>query len=64
MDGAVTIVEAMEESAALLKVRVHRLASGARIIDAGIEAEGGLDAGLALAEICMGGLGNATYTPL
>jgi methenyltetrahydromethanopterin cyclohydrolase len=52
MDGAVTGVD------------VERLPGGARIIDAGIEAEGGLDAGLALAEICLGGLGNATYSPL
>jgi methenyltetrahydromethanopterin cyclohydrolase len=58
------IADALEESAALLKVRVQRLPGGARIIDAGIEAEGGLDAGLALAEICLGGLGNATYSPL
>ena len=34
------------------------------MIDAGVEVEGGYDAGLALAEICMGGLGNVGYTPL
>ncbi len=59
---ALEIADGMEEHASLLRVRVHRLPSGARVIDAGIETDGGLDAGLALAEICMGGLGNVTYT--
>ena len=44
--------------------RPARSPSGARVIDAGVEAEAGIDAGLALAEICMGGLGNVAYTPL
>ena len=30
----------------------------------GVEAEGGIEAGLALAEICMGGLGNVSFAPL
>jgi methenyltetrahydromethanopterin cyclohydrolase len=34
------------------------------VIDAGVEADGGIEAGLALAEICMGGLGNVSCTPL
>src|SRR5262245_55637106 len=41
-----------------LRVAVHSLASGARVIDAGIDAPGGLGAGRALAELCMGGLGH------
>ena len=57
------IADAMEENAALLRIRAHRLPGGARVIDAGVEVDGGLDAGLALAEICMGGLGNAAYGP-
>jgi methenyltetrahydromethanopterin cyclohydrolase len=58
------IADAMEENAALLRLRAYRLPGGARVLDAGIDADGGLDAGLAIAEICMGGLGNVTYTPL
>jgi methenyltetrahydromethanopterin cyclohydrolase len=34
------------------------------VIDAGVEAQGGIEAGLALAEICMGGLGNVSFAPL
>jgi len=61
---AAEIADALAESGPLLRVRAHTLAGGARVIDAGVEIEGGYDAGLALAEICMGGLGNVAYTPL
>jgi len=47
-----------------LRVAVHTLASGARVIDAGIEAPGGLGAGRVLAELCMGGLGHIEFAPL
>jgi methenyltetrahydromethanopterin cyclohydrolase len=61
---AAEIVESMVDDAASLRIAVHTLPGGARVIDAGVEAPGGLDAGLALAEICMGGLGAITYAPL
>ena len=47
-----------------LRVAVHRLSSGARVIDAGVEAEGGFAAGRTLAELCMGGLGHIEFQPL
>jgi methenyltetrahydromethanopterin cyclohydrolase len=47
-----------------LRLNVHTLSCGARILDAGIDAEGGLGAGRALAELCMGGLGNVAFTTL
>jgi methenyltetrahydromethanopterin cyclohydrolase len=46
------------------RVAVRTLANGARVIDAGIAVLGGLGAGLALAEICMGGLGRVSYGPV
>ncbi len=52
------------ERAAELRIGVHRLESGARVIDAGIDAPGGFAAGLMLAELCMGGLGHVEYAPL
>ena len=52
------------EHAAEWRLAVHRLASGARVIDAGVEAVGGLRAGRAMAEICLGGLGHVEVTPL
>jgi len=49
---------------ALQRVAVQTMGTGARVIDAGIATQGGLGAGLALAEICMGGLGRVTYAPV
>jgi methenyltetrahydromethanopterin cyclohydrolase len=74
MDGQVTslrmneaageIADSMADQADLLRVRTHRLPGGARVIDAGIQVDGGIDAGLALSEICMGGLGNVAPTAI
>jgi methenyltetrahydromethanopterin cyclohydrolase len=58
------IADRLAEQEDRYRVRVTTLAGGARVIDAGVDAPGGLDAGLALAQICMGGLGNVAYTPL
>jgi methenyltetrahydromethanopterin cyclohydrolase len=63
-ETALEIADSMADQADALKVRVHRLPGGARVIDAGVEIDGGIDAGLALAEICMGGLGNITPVPV
>ena len=47
-----------------LRIAVRTLASGARVVDAGVEVPGGFAAGLALAELCMGGLGHVEFTSL
>jgi methenyltetrahydromethanopterin cyclohydrolase len=62
--AASEIADTMADQAELLRVRAFRLPSGARVIDAGVKADGGIEAGLALAEICMGGLGNVSCSPL
>lgn len=56
------LVEALIKDAAALNLAIIQHASGAIIIDAGIEAAGGLEAGRRIAEICMGGLGQVTFT--
>jgi methenyltetrahydromethanopterin cyclohydrolase len=61
---AVAIAERMMEEPAGLKVQTTTLPNGARVIDAGIAADGGFNAGLLLAEICMGGLGDVEYAEL
>jgi methenyltetrahydromethanopterin cyclohydrolase len=61
---ATEIADELNEHAPLFRVVSHTLTSGARVIDAGVETDGGFDAGLALAEICMGGLGHVAYTPV
>jgi methenyltetrahydromethanopterin cyclohydrolase len=47
-----------------LRIAVHTLSNGARVIDAGSNVSGGYGAGLALAELCMGGLGRVTFAPV
>jgi methenyltetrahydromethanopterin cyclohydrolase len=47
-----------------LRIASRTLTGGTRVIDAGVDAPGGLAAGLALAELCMGGLGHVAYVPL
>ena len=63
-EAAHEIADGMADQAELLRVRAFRLPGGARVIDAGVEVDGGIEAGLALAEICMGGLGNVTAAPV
>jgi methenyltetrahydromethanopterin cyclohydrolase len=63
-EAASDLADSMAEQQDLLRIKCYRLESGARIIDAGVEVDGGIEAGLALAEICMGGLGNVSCTPL
>jgi len=43
-------------------VKVKKPARGVTIIDAGIDVEGGFEAGRLITEICMGGLGKAKIT--
>lgn len=52
------LVQQLITNAKSLRVKVEKLENGATIIDAGIKAEGGLEAGRLIAEICMGGLGH------
>jgi methenyltetrahydromethanopterin cyclohydrolase len=54
------IVERIIANADALQVKVLKHASGATIVDAGIEVSGGLEAGRLIAEVCMGGLGQVT----
>ena len=61
---AVAIADRMVEHAAELRVAQHTLPGGARVIDAGVDAPGGLAAGLAMAHACMGGLGHVSFAPL
>jgi methenyltetrahydromethanopterin cyclohydrolase len=46
-----------------LQVLVHRRADGGCLVDLGIEAAGGLEAGRRLAEICLAGLAQVSFVP-
>ncbi|QBQ53884.1 methenyltetrahydromethanopterin cyclohydrolase [Nitrosococcus wardiae] len=53
-------VERLVHEAESLRLKIHDLDNGTQVVDAGIEAPGGLEAGRRIGEICMGGLGCAT----
>lgn len=55
---AAPLVERLVADADVLRLHVRPGPLGARIVDAGIEATGGIEAGRRIAEICMGGLGS------
>ena len=57
------LVDRLVANAARLRVQVSKGEAGETIIDAGKAALGGIDAGLALAEICLGGLGTVSLAP-
>jgi methenyltetrahydromethanopterin cyclohydrolase len=59
---ALPIVKYMIAHADRLRLKIDRLPNHCTIIDAGIQAVGGLEAGRLIAEVCMGGLGNVTLT--
>jgi len=53
----VPLVEALIADAGNLNLGISKHPTGATIVDGGIEAAGGQEAGRRIAEICMGGLG-------
>lgn len=61
---AAAIVEKMITDSEALGLGVTRLTNGATVIDAGIETQGSLSAGLLFAEACLGGLGKVGLTRL
>jgi len=63
-ERAWALADACAQRAAELRVAVLSLPSGARVLDCGVDAVGGLAAGKALAELCMGGLGHLDFAPV
>jgi methenyltetrahydromethanopterin cyclohydrolase len=61
-ERATELANAMVEESALLRVQSLILRSGARVIDAGVATPGGYRAGIAMSEICMGGLSHISCT--
>lgn len=57
------LCDEMAGQSARLRIEVHRSPSGARLIDCGVQARGGLQAGLWLARACMASLGDVRLAP-
>ncbi|HUA48143.1 MAG TPA: methenyltetrahydromethanopterin cyclohydrolase [Solirubrobacteraceae bacterium] len=62
-ERAAELVDALVADATALGIEVRTLGSGARLVDCGAKARGGLRAGLGFAAACMGGLGRIDPVP-
>ena len=60
---AAELTAALSRDAAILNLGIDRGPLGEALIDAGAKRRGGVDAGLRIAEICMGGLGAVRLIP-
>jgi methenyltetrahydromethanopterin cyclohydrolase len=60
---AAELVDRLKAEAAALRIGVARGPGGETLIDAGSGCRGSIAAGLRVAEICMGGLGNVALVP-
>ncbi len=56
------LVASLVADAERLRLGVERLQNGCLVVDAGIHAPGGLEAGRRIAEICLGGLGSVSLS--
>jgi methenyltetrahydromethanopterin cyclohydrolase len=63
-ERADALVDALVADADALRIDARTLDSGARLVDCGVEAAGGLQAGLGFAGVCMGGLGRIDPVPV
>lgn len=62
-ERAQRLADYMISMAAGLRVAVQTTAAGARVLDCGVNVHGGLQAGLALARVCLAGLAEVSLTP-
>lgn len=60
---AAPLVESLVARASELRLAVSRLENGVRIVDAGQQVSGGIEAGRLIAEICLAGLGRVSVAP-
>jgi methenyltetrahydromethanopterin cyclohydrolase len=62
--NAARLCDALGERAEQIRAHVELRPDGARIIDLGVNARGGLEAGRRLAEICLAGLADISFAPV
>jgi methenyltetrahydromethanopterin cyclohydrolase len=62
-ERALRLADYAASNAAALRIEAHTSAGGARIIDCGVKTPGGLQAGLALARVCLAGQAEVSLAP-
>jgi methenyltetrahydromethanopterin cyclohydrolase len=62
-ERAMRLADYVASTAAALRVQVQTTAAGARVIDCGVKTPGGLQAGLALARVCLAGQAEVALSP-
>jgi methenyltetrahydromethanopterin cyclohydrolase len=62
-DRAHRLTDRLVADAQTLRIAVSQTPDGARVLDCGVQAEGGLAAGLALARVCLADLADVTLLP-
>src|SRR5207248_4517685 len=53
----------MASRADFLRIAVHTMSSGARVLDCGVQTQGGLEAGMGLASVCLAGRAEVSLGP-
>jgi methenyltetrahydromethanopterin cyclohydrolase len=62
-ERALRLAEYIASNAAALRIEVQTTSEGARLVDCGIKTLGGLQAGLALARVCLAGQAEISLAP-
>jgi methenyltetrahydromethanopterin cyclohydrolase len=62
-ERALRLADEMAARAGPLRIAVQVTPAGAAVLDCGVKAEGGLQAGLGLARVCLAGLADVTLAP-
>ena len=62
-DRAQRLADYIATQAAALRIQAHQIQGGGRVLDCGIQAPGGLQAGLSLARVCMAGQAEVSLIP-
>ena len=62
-ERAMRLADYLAGNALALRIQVHTTTAGARLLDCGIKTPGGLQAGLALARVCLAGQAELSLVP-
>ncbi len=62
-ERALRLADYLASTAAALRIAVHTMPGGGRVLDCGIKTPGGIQAGLSLARVCLAGLAEVTLLP-